>query len=355
MLRSDCVEDAHVTIAPAKAGEYADETSTQTTAAVTIALAPHARLSGATIRRYVAASVPGLDPQHVAVVDDRGVEMRDDADETPSSDELQAALQSELDRVVGDGASIVAVNVVRDASRREIHDVRRTPIGDRSIASTHSEERYASDRKHYVKTNGTDDRGSDVRDERIDSPPGGTQRLSVAVTVDASLAGESAKIRDIAQATVGFDRDRGDTVNVVAIPFANHRDHALPLHQMPGWLGAMLGFLPSIATGVAIVITLAIVAKPAFAIIAHALDRASLKDVRTSAAGVAPVHVRGALTGEPPHTAAAVISALPTATAAAVLELYPPEERAAIVRRLSRPASPLLPSYEELLRAERRA
>ena len=65
--------------------------------------------------------------------------------------------------------------------------------------------------------------------------------------------------------------------------------------------------------------------------------------------------MRGALAGEPPHTAAAVISALPTATAAAVLELYPPEERAAIVRRLSRPASPLLPSYEELLRAERRA
>jgi flagellar motor switch protein FliG len=60
--------------------------------------------------------------------------------------------------------------------------------------------------------------------------------------------------------------------------------------------------------------------------------------------------VRGALAGEPPHTAAAIISALPAATATAVLEMYPAEERAAIVRRMSRAATPAMPDHEAVLR-----
>jgi flagellar motor switch protein FliG len=59
--------------------------------------------------------------------------------------------------------------------------------------------------------------------------------------------------------------------------------------------------------------------------------------------------VRGALANEPPHAAAAIISALPAATAAAVLDMYPEHERAAIVRRMQRPASPLLSDAESFI------
>jgi flagellar motor switch protein FliG len=65
--------------------------------------------------------------------------------------------------------------------------------------------------------------------------------------------------------------------------------------------------------------------------------------------GYAPARVRGALAGEPPHAAAAIISALPAATAAAVLELYPPHEREAIVKRMQRTHSAVVPSADELL------
>jgi len=60
--------------------------------------------------------------------------------------------------------------------------------------------------------------------------------------------------------------------------------------------------------------------------------------------------VRSALAQEPPHAAAAIISALPAATAAAVLELYPAHERDAIVRRMQRPHSPLIPDAQEVVR-----
>jgi Mg/Co/Ni transporter MgtE len=66
--------------------------------------------------------------------------------------------------------------------------------------------------------------------------------------------------------------------------------------------------------------------------------------------GIPPARVRAALDGEPAHVAAAIISGLPTTTAAAVLELYSPDERSAIVRRLGRRNSALVPPPEDLIR-----
>jgi flagellar motor switch protein FliG len=79
------------------------------------------------------------------------------------------------------------------------------------------------------------------------------------------------------------------------------------------------------------------------------LERSSIARMSTRVAGIAPSQVRGALVNEPPHAAAAIISALPAATAAAVLELYPPHEREAIVRRMQRARSPLVPDASEIL------
>ena len=79
------------------------------------------------------------------------------------------------------------------------------------------------------------------------------------------------------------------------------------------------------------------------------LERSSIALISSRVAGVAPAQVRGALANEPPHAAAAIISALPAATAAAVLELYPPHEREAIVRRMQRAHSPLVPDLSEIV------
>jgi flagellar motor switch protein FliG len=79
------------------------------------------------------------------------------------------------------------------------------------------------------------------------------------------------------------------------------------------------------------------------------LERASIAQTSHAVAGFAPAQVRLVLEDEPPHAAAAIISALPAATAAAVLELYPPYEREAIVARMARAHSPLIPDAAEYL------
>ena len=59
----DGVQDARVIIAPAKPGYFADEASRDASASVRLRLQPDAHLSAdaiAGIRRFVAASVPGL-------------------------------------------------------------------------------------------------------------------------------------------------------------------------------------------------------------------------------------------------------------------------------------------------------
>ncbi|MDP9111044.1 MAG: hypothetical protein M3M96_05390, partial [Candidatus Eremiobacteraeota bacterium] len=86
--------------------------------------------------------------------------------------------------------------------------------------------------------------------------------------------------------------------------------------------------------------------KPLSAVGAAVMRRMDFSRARTAVTGLAPARVHGALRNEPPHAAAAIISALPAATAAAVLELYPAHERTAIIHRMSRPQSPLIPDPE---------
>jgi flagellar M-ring protein FliF len=347
------VEEARVIIAPERSGSFADESTHAATASVRLTLAPGAPLSRTTvegIRQFVAAGVSGLDPRRVAILDDRGFALGEAAD-GPGTDEAQAlqqSLQSALDVALGAGASIVRVRVAYDPRVRELHDTVRKPFGSRAIGTTTSDESYKSATKTYAKQNATVDRGSEVEDERVDTPGGRVERISVAIALDASLGADAAKIRSLAAATLGLQRDRGDSVAIEALPFAR----SMAPRASP--FGALLGFAvlvaPSAFSALALVLAVRFGAKPAAAVCEAVAARIALSRTARTVAAFAPAHVRGALAGEPPHTAAAIISALPAATATAVLEMYPAEERAAIVRRMSRQGSPVIPDFETVLR-----
>jgi hypothetical protein len=233
--------------------------------------------------------------------------------------------------------------------RRDVHDVRRTALGG-TLARSASDERYSSNLKKYAKGNSTEERGSDMRDEVRVTLPGATERRSVAVFVDSARNLDLAKIRSLAEAAAGLDAARGDVLHIEAVRFAG----AVEPHPAHARMWALAGELSGILTQaiVALCIGLAVWAgaRPAHALAVKAIDAATVRSATREVAGIPPVRVRGALAGEPPHIAAAIISALPAATATAVLELYPPDERAAIVRRLARAASPLVPDAEELIR-----
>ncbi len=345
----DGIADAQVIVAPASGGAYADEAARDASASVRVTLVPGARLAPATlagIRAFVAGGVPGLDPEHVTVLDDRGALGDDDTDDAS----VQRSLQSALDTAFGSGATIVRVHRESLGERREDHDVKHTPLAG-YLERTTGDERYASDKKRYAKLTSTEEHGNETHDVTRIADPDATARLSVAVFVDGARLIDLDKIRALAAATTGIDPARGDTLQVEAVRFAP-AGPAFP-RGIDGWAiaGLFAGIAPQVALVAGIVIAVAVGARPLAALVVRSAEAAGARNVARGTAGLPPARVRGALAGEPPHVAAAVISALPAATATAVLELYPPDERAQIVRRLARAAVDLVPHAEELLRA----
>ena len=346
------VVDARVIIAPAQAGVFADEASHAATASVRLSLRPGSTLERPVVdgmRQFVAAAVPGLDPKHVAILDDRGLALDDSgvsgADE---AQRLQQSLQSALDLALGTAVAIVRVRISYDPRVREVHDVVRKPLGSRAIGTTSNDEIYKSQSKSYSKRNGTSDGGSEVADERVDTPSGRLERISVAVAVDASRHLDLAKIRSLAAGTLGLEANRGDSVSVEEVTFP--RVAPVAVSRVAPYLGLVASLAPSVVLALAIVFAVRFAARPVAAACEALAQRIVVQRTMRTVATFPPAHVRGALADEPPHTAAAIISALPAATATAVLEMYPPEERAAIVRRMSRAATPVVPDYESVLR-----
>ena len=183
------VSDARVIIAPAKPALFADDASHEASASVRLTLQQGATLTREQvegIRAFVASGVPGLEGRRVAILDDRGGALggKETAGDTDEASALQNSLQSALDTAFGVGAAIVRVRAVYDSQARETHETRRTPIGSRAIGTTVLDERYSAERKRYSKTQSSEDRGSDVQDERTQLPAGRLARLSVSVMVD---------------------------------------------------------------------------------------------------------------------------------------------------------------------------
>ena len=344
----DGVVDARVVIAPSSGGVYADEQRRDASASVRVTLAPGARLGARTlagIKAFVAGGVPGLDAERVTVLDDRGLAPA--AQEGSDGSEVQLALQSALDDAFGAGATIVRVHREPLGERRDVRDVRRAAI-DGSIARTTTDERFASSAKKYSKASATEDRGSDVREEHRIAAADATARLSVAIFVDVARNLDLTKIRVLAGATAGIRPERGDALSVEAVAFGDGTTRAHVAHA-PGWALAAVGLVPQVLTAIAMVVVVAVAAKPVAAVAVRVIESASARNAVRGAAGIPPARVREALRDEPPHVAAAIIAGLPTAAAAAVLELYSPDERAAIVRRLARAKSSLVPAPEELV------
>jgi flagellar biosynthesis/type III secretory pathway M-ring protein FliF/YscJ len=349
-LRSiDGVDDARVIIAPAKPAAFSDEGSADASASVRLQLRAGAHLSRASIagiRSFVAASVTGLDPAHVTLLDDRGVALTGDDAEGDDGNGLQSSLQSALDDALGDGVAIVRVHADYVAAESEQRDIRRAPLGSVPIARDSSTEQFDGQGRRYEKNDERDDRGSDVRESVSRVPRGSLARVTTAVFVDAQKNVSIEDVRALAAATVGFDRHRGDVLTVEAVDFHHARVQAHDLWYL--LYGALVPLLPTVAVVLGTLVAGRYAAPHIAALAKGYLERTTIAQMSARVAGVAPAQVRGALANEPPHAAAAIISALPAATAAAVLELYPAHEREAIVRRMQRVHSSLIPDAAEI-------
>ncbi|MBV9028356.1 MAG: hypothetical protein JO311_07025 [Candidatus Eremiobacteraeota bacterium] len=346
------VEDARIILAPAQRGEFADGSDREASAGVRLRMRDGAALSAqavAGIRAFVAASVPQLRRERVTIVDDRGIALDSSAGGGDGdAADLTRSLQSAFDGTFGEGAALVRVRAEYDPRQVFEHETRRTALGTQAIEQTRHSESYDGGGKRYRHLDEGQDRGSDTRDSAANAAPGALKRLSAAVFVDQSRSLDLAKIRELAAATIGYDRSRGDSLAVEAVDF--HR--TLVVRKDVWWLlyGTVVPAVPVVVLAMAIILAARFALPPIGALLQSMMERATLERTSKSVAGFAPARVRSLLEREPPHAAAAIISALPAATATAVLDLYPPAERDAIVGRMQRRTSPLVDDPEELLR-----
>jgi len=263
----DAVQDARVHIVIPERRLFARD-ERPPTASVFLQLRPGAQLTPSQIRgiaHLVARSVEGLEPENVTIVDNRGQVLSDflrtasildgmDSAGVAARMELQRAyerelelrVQSMLEAVYGPGRAIVRVNAVMNFDREEEREDRYEPVvRDQGIVrSSQIIEEQATGAQAvaagvvgvdanvpgYVADDGQT--GSFSRREEILNfelnriervriqAPGGVERLSVAVWLDAQLsAAETQRVQELVSAALGVDPTRGDTVIVDSMPF----------------------------------------------------------------------------------------------------------------------------------------
>ncbi|MGH6871822.1 MAG: flagellar basal-body MS-ring/collar protein FliF [Rhizomicrobium sp.] len=226
----------------------------------------------AAIQHLVAAAVAGLSPMRVAIVDDKGTllaggEEKQGASATASDEEqqtdayedrLRQRVESIVSSVVGPGA--VRVQVAADVKYNHSQETSETFDPDSKVVrSTQTTEQNATDQNggnsssvsvSNALPNATQSSGGAGDASKSDSTRteettnyeinkvtktssndgGDVKRLSVAVVVDGKTsdagaykprsAREMAQIESLVKSAIGFDKSRGDQVQVTNMEFA---------------------------------------------------------------------------------------------------------------------------------------
>lgn len=224
----------------------------------------------------VAASIEGMDPEHVTVLDSRGKILSKGGSSDPTSrmtsamqenqrnyeKNLEERIQTLLDRIVGGGKSVARVTATFDFKQVERVEEKFDPETIAVRSEQRTEEKGASTTTSAgvpgVQTNlgrantagGTSSGGGSKNDEtlnyevsrstaKIIEPVGALSKISVAVLVDGKYEapavvkeGQAAKakytprspeelqkIEALVKSAVGFSPDRGDQLSVQNIPF----------------------------------------------------------------------------------------------------------------------------------------
>jgi len=253
-------------------------------ASVILDLKPGARLRPDQIRgiyALVSASVQGLRPSGVTVVDTSGRELGGGGGEEFAATSEQLRIQQEveghlrekveglLENVVGDGNASVQVTALLDFERVErsieSYDPDRTVIrSEQRITGAGS----AGDSQETILTNYEVDKTV----QRILGSVGTIRRLSIAVLVngvatpnpDGTAAyaerapEELATLAAIVQDAIGYDETRGDSFEIASLRFAPAPGADLEGSPLPWWL--LFPSMGSLGRSVLLLVAIALVA-----------------------------------------------------------------------------------------------
>lgn len=235
-------------------------------AAVTVGAAggPLAPAQAKALRYLVAASVAGMMPADVSVIDaNTGTVVSEDGaaslggDAEDRAEALKARLERLLAARLGPGRAVVEVTIETETQSESIRERRIDPDsriaisseneqrstsasetggGAVTVASNLPEGAGASDRQSQRKENQTQERVNyevSQTEREILRAPGALKRLSVAVLVDGVAGRDEAgkptweplpeaeieALRELVASAAGFDGSRGDVITLKSMPF----------------------------------------------------------------------------------------------------------------------------------------
>src|SRR5579872_910263 len=318
LRRINGIADATVVIAPASDDPLAGVDATSPASASVqllvqpgVSLAPE-QIGG--IKRFVAASYPGLAPERVVVVDAGGTEGGGSNAVAPaarSQTALQTSIQTALDAVFGAGNTVVRVSMRTTGEERSSTRTLVTPHG--LLEAERGSENGTEGGKRFEKLHTQSRYAYDTVVETRSTHADALARLSIAVLVDSQKIslGQSQQVADVVRAAAGADL-RSDQVVVAALPFRAPR--AAPLSGGPRPLRALAAAGAAIATLLACWSALA----------ARRGKRPTPEDRAASA-------LQESLRHEMPQTAAYVLGGLPQSVRDRVLRAYDPQQREQIL------------------------
>ncbi|MHB1650885.1 MAG: flagellar basal-body MS-ring/collar protein FliF [Desulfitobacteriaceae bacterium] len=231
------------------------------TAAVTLKLVPGTKMTDEQIRgvaNLLAASVEGLQPENVTIIDTNGNVLSDVLSKSKDlgnlsgsqlqiqqtvEDKIQKSVQTMLDRALGAGNAVVRANVTLDFDQIKIVSETHGPGALVSKQGTNESSSNgtpsgsvpgtASNVPGYqtpqttgsvstsIKTSTTENYDPDkIQKEQVVSP-GAVKRLSISVMADSGKVDQAHldQIKGIVASAAGIDTARGDQIQVAAIPF----------------------------------------------------------------------------------------------------------------------------------------
>ncbi len=329
LRRIDGIVDASVVISPGESDLFSDQRNAPPTASVQVIMRPDARLSPtaiAGVRRFVAAAYPALLPDRVTLVDASGIAQDARVDDSGASRErrIQTAVQTALDSVLGQGATVVRVSIRSTGVEESVQSTRLTPHGvlDADIGRERGTERGRAFDKERTNRHYAFDTVLDRRTSKADA----AARMSVAVFLDSRRIDPSVSrtVLGLVRAAAGASLKAGDEVVVQTMPFA--------LKPPPKAAAAVSS---TALSGVAVPV-LSVCAL--FALLSAALlrRRASTNaPMRQDADDRTVSSIRATLKAELPRTAAYVLGALPERLRERVLRSYDPTRRQQIETHLA--------------------
>ncbi|MBP1759840.1 MAG: flagellar basal-body M-ring protein/flagellar hook-basal body protein FliF [Firmicutes bacterium] len=254
------VEDARVHIVMPEPSLFVDSQKAAT-AAVTLKLVPSTKLGEDQVRaiaNLLSGSVEGLQPENVTIVDTGGNVLSDVLGKSNDPQKLtgtqyqlkqtveedtRKSLQSMLDRVLGSGKTVVRISAVLDFDQKKIVKQTNGPgavLSEQSSNESNTNGTAGAGGTPGLTANGaptyptaqqvnsTSTKVTSTKNYQVDTTqeeqvvsPGGVKRLSVSVMADADTVNQDQldQIKTIVASAAGVDANRGDVIQVAAIPF----------------------------------------------------------------------------------------------------------------------------------------